>query len=499
MSIESEQPPLPLGVWDMASLIVGIVVGTAIFRASPDVFGQFSSPWSGLLVWALGGMLAFCGALCYSELTTAYTDFGAEYVFLGKAYGRPMGFLFAWMQTCIILPGSVGAMSFVFVDYFNKVVPIPVWSQALVAIGAVLVLLLLQLAGLRTGKFVQNLLTTCKILALVGLLLVGLTRTPHPNAFGTEAVAAATHTVTSTATNVAPPGTTGTGTTTGTAETTESATAPAKGSFSFALILVMFAYAGWNDATAVAPEVRDAQRNLPRALLYGLGFIVLLYLAVNAAYLNVLGFVGVQSSRAPAADLIAHAWGQEYAWGMSVVVMISALGAIHGTMFAGSRLLAAVGRDYPLFSPWKQWNARGAPVWSLITLASISTALTLLAGTQWGLNCLQWLARPLGFQDQFDPEKGFDLLVSTASPVFFLFFMLTGLGLIVLRFRDPLRPRPFKVPYYPLTPLVLVCVAGFMCYSGFMYVKLLMLLSLPPLLVGIILACFIKPTPTKAL
>jgi amino acid transporter len=440
----------------MASLIVGIVVGTAIFRAPPTVFGQFDSPWLGLSVWFLGGLLAFCGALCYSELGAAYPDFGAEYVYLGRAYGRRIAFLFAWMQLCVVLTSSIGAMSFVFVDYLNRIVPLPSWSHAFVAIGAVFTLLCLQIAGLRVGKFVQNLLTASKLLALIALLLAGFSQARHPEAFSSAAQQEPT-------------------------------------SFSLALILVMFAYAGWNDATAVAPEVREPQRNLPRALLYGLGFVVLLYMLVNAAYLNVLGLPAVRSSTAPAADLIGVVFGSQYAWIMSAMIVVSSLGAIHGTMIAASRLLNAVGHDYPAFSAWRVWNARGAPAWALITVFSISSVLTLLAGTRVGFGLLQFVARPLGLTGEFDPEQGFDVLVSSASPVFFLFFAMAGFGLIVLRQTDPDRPRPFRVPGYPFTPLALTAIAGFMCYSGLQYIRLLVLLSAPPLFVGVVLAFLLRP------
>ncbi|MCA8993575.1 MAG: amino acid permease [Planctomycetaceae bacterium] len=474
-----------LSVWDMASLIIGIVVGTAIFRASPTVFGQFSSSWQGIAVWGLGGLLAFSGALCYSELTSTYTGFGAEYVFLTHAYGRRMGFLFAWMQSCIIVPGSIGAMSFVFVDYFDRIIPIgPQW-KVVGALAAVFCLMCLQVAGLRIGKFVLNLLTALKILALLLLIGIGL--------FGPRMAADSvdqnkpsellvTEAETSEASNKADADQSGDESTPG-------------GSFSLALILVMFAFAGWNDATTVAPEVQEPQTNVPRALLLGLGFVALLYLAVNAVYVHVLGLEGLQSSEAPAADVMSVCLGPRFAWGMSVAVMISALGAIHGTIFAGARLLNAVGRDYPAFSFWKQWNARGAPVWALMTLVALSTIVTLLAGTEWGLSCLAQIPKAFGVMsnESFNADQGFDLLVSTASPVFFFFFMMTGLALIILRYRDPGRHRPFKVPGYPVTPIVLAGIAGFMCYGGLMYVKVLMLISVPPLIIGIILSFVLKP------
>ncbi|MCA9088957.1 MAG: amino acid permease [Planctomycetaceae bacterium] len=450
-----------LSVLDMSSLLIGIVVGTAIFEAPPVIFSQFSTPGGGLLIWGLGALLAFSGALCYSELATAYTDFGAEYVYLDRAYGRRVAFLFAWMQFSVVVTSSIGAMSFVFVSYSAHIFPGIRQFPALVAAGAILTLLAFQISGLKTGKFVQNLLTASKLFALVGLLLVGFSRVPTEATF------------------------------------TSFESAPSSGSFALALIMVLFAYAGWNDSTAVAPEVRDVQRNLPRALLYGLGFIAVLYISLNLAYLNILGFEGLKQAKAPAANVVQRVLGERASWVMSLVVMISSLGAIHGTMFAGSRLLAAVGRDYPALGVWRKWNARGAPVWALSTLAVISCVLIMIAGTDSGVQLLQQAATQLGHSAPSGAQTAFEILVVAASPVFLFFFTLAGLAVIVLRFTDPTRPRPFRVPGYPFTPLVFCASAGFMFYSSLMYAGLLTLLTVPMLSVGLVLAFVLRPEPAQ--
>ncbi|MCA9081767.1 MAG: APC family permease [Planctomycetaceae bacterium] len=472
MTLPESDQPHSLSRFDMACLLVGIVVGTAIFEAPPTVFSQFNHPLLGFSTWLLGGLLAFSGALCYAELAAAYPQFGAEYVYLGRAYGRRVAFLFAWMQMTVVATGSIGAMSFVFVNYASHLLPTLNRAPALVAMASLVCLLALQIAGLRTGKFVQNLLTVSKLVALGGLLLVGCLQLPSWEMLQPLA---------------------------------ETSAAPASGSFSLALILVLFAYAGWNDSTSVAPEVKDVQRNLPQALLYGLGFIAALYLGINFAYLNVLGFTGLRESSAPAAEVMQQMLGPWAAATMSLVVMISSLGAIHGTMFAGSRLLAAVGHDYPALGAWRRWNARGAPAAALCTLAGISCVMILLAGTDRGVMLLRGttarlveLIRPAYdttalFANEYGPQTGFEILVAAASPVFLLFFTLTGLALIVLRFTDTDHPRPFRVPLYPLTPLIFCASAGFMFYSSLQYAGLLVVLTAPLLLAGLLLAASLQP------
>jgi amino acid transporter len=435
-------------LFDAVSIIVGIVVGVSIFRTSPLVFGNVPSAWAGLGAWALGGVLSFIGALCYAELATTYPRIGGDYVYLSRAYGRWLGFLFGWAQLTVILTGSIGTMAYTFADYSIPLFELDQRWTAWLAAGAVLALTLLNLCGLVFGKTAQNLLTIAKVLGLAGIAVAGL-------AWG--------------------------------GGTWTAAKTPAEMSFGFAMIMVLYAYGGWNDAAFVAAEVRDRERNIPRALLLGTAGITLIYLVVNAAYLAGLGLEGVRASSAPAADVAQRAAGPWGAKVISVLVMVSALGAINGLIFAGARVYAAIGADHRMFALLGAWNRRlDVPVWSLVAQAAVTLLLIAAVGTEPGRNAFDSALRAVGLQG-LPWEKyfgGFETLVAGTAPVFWLFFLLTGLSVFVLRWKDARLPRPFSTPLYPLTPLVFCATCGYMLYSSLAYAKTLALLGAVPLLLG---------------
>lgn len=439
-----------LGVWDAVSLIVGIVVGTAIFKSPPLVFSSVETAAGGMILWAVGGVLAWLGALCYAELSSTYPQFGAEYIFLNRAYGSLVGFLFAWMQLLAILTGSMGAMAFVFADYSAEIFPEASGATATIAAGSVTVLLAFQLTGVAVGRRLQNLLSAAKVIGLLAVLGAGFV-----------AVAPA------------PP-------------SPVAGVAPYQTNIGLALVFVLYAYGGWNDAAAVAAEVRDVRQNLPRALIFGVGGILVLYLAINLAYLWGLGLNGLRLSAAPAASLVRNAWGSEAGQFVSLLVMISALGAINGMMFAGSRLLAAVGSDYPTLAWLKIWTARGVPMWSFMLIASISVSQILILGTELGRDAIDdvFAACFLPLPDWQTYGGGFDTLVAATAPLFWVFFLLSAASLLVLRKIDPDRPRPYRVPGYPITPILFCSVCAYMLRSSLLYAGSLAYVALLPLAIG---------------
>jgi len=443
-----------LSVWDAVSIIVGIVVGTAVFLTPPLVFQNVAGPWEALGVWLLGGILCIFGALCYAELATAYPRNGGDYEYLSRAYGRWMGFLFSWAQLAVILTGSIGAMAYALADYGANLWPLSPGAKALVAAGAIAALSALNLLGLTVGKSAQNILTATKVLGLGGVVVAGLFW--------------------------------------GQADVWLAADAPAKAmnmSFGLAMVFVLYAYGGWNDAAFIAAEVRNQHRNMPRALVLGLAAIAVVYLAVNAAYLGVLGFDAARESSTPAADVLQRAVGPWGGKAISVLVMISALGAINGMILAGSRVYATTGEDHRLFARLGKWNHRTVPAAAVVAQALFALGLVLAVGTTRGQGAIDralgWVSLPpLPWAKYFG---GFATLVAGTAPVFWVFFLLTGVSLIVLRIKDPDRPRPFTAPLYPLTPLVFCGTCIYMLYSSLTYAGALSLIVLVPLGIGLVL------------
>ena len=215
------------------------------------------------------------GALCYAELATAYPASGGAYVYLGHAFGRRMATLFAWAELCVVRPGSIGAVAFVFAHYANELFRLgDGWLSLLIyAVGSIVVLSLVNLAGLRKGKWTQNFLATAKVLGLLLLFAVAIAA-PNDSTL------------------------------------TSSAAAEGANDWAQALILVMFAYGGWNEVSYVAAEVRDPRRNLPRTLFLGVAVVAAVYVLANLAFAAALGWEGFRSSPAVAADAVGLQGGQ---------------------------------------------------------------------------------------------------------------------------------------------------------------------------------------------
>ena len=260
-------------------------------------------------------------------------------------------------------------------------------------------------------------------------------------------------------------------------------------SFALAMVFVLYAYGGWNDAAFVAAEVRDRKRNLPLALVGGVAGITLIYVAVNAAYLAALGFEGASRTRTPATEAVAMTMGPRGAQLVSALVIISALGAINGMIFAGSRVFAVFGADHRLFGWLGRRNAREAPAAAIAAQSAVTLAMIFGVGTEAGRNAIDGVLRALGvpavpWEQYFG---GFEALLAATAPVFWALFLAVGIGLMVLRWRNPQRERPFSVPLYPLPPLLFCATCLFMLRASLMYADWLALLGAAPVVVGLLL------------
>jgi amino acid transporter len=439
-----------LGLWDAISIILGIVIGASVFKVPWLIFANVSDAWAGLLVWVLGGALALVGALCYAELATTYPRSGGDYVYLTNAFGSWVGFLFGWAQLVVVFPASIAAMAYVFAEsaipFFHDYVPelnariteyVPL--DLGYAVLAIVVISLVNILGVTLGKTTQNLLTVAKVLGLAGILVAGFLWA-QPAAWG-----------------------------------------PAPDPWSFrwegvAMILVLYAYGGWNDAAFVAAEVKEPRRNMPRALVLGVAAVTLIYVLVNTAYVLGLGF---DAARSPGPNLVPtrlleQAFGKQGSQAMSLIVMVSALGAVNGLIFTGARVYATLGADHRLFGWMGHWRpGRGAPVMALLVQALIClgviAALVTPQGQQAIHDVLSWFVENPA--RDWKAEDAFETLVSHTAPVFWMFFLLTGLALFKLREKNPDVERPFSVPLYPVVPLIFCNMCLYMLYQSIAYEK----------------------------
>ncbi|HYO63294.1 MAG TPA: amino acid permease [Pyrinomonadaceae bacterium] len=427
------QPVPTLSLKDAAAITIGIVVGAGIFRTPSLVAANAASEGEVMMVWLAGGLVSLVGALCYAELATAYPHAGGDYHFLTRAYGRPLAFLYGWSRIAVVQTGSVALLAFVFGDYASQLLSLGPHSSALYAALIIAALTALNVLGVRQGSRTQNWLTAVEVLSLVIVIVAGL-------ALATADTAAAP---------AAP----------------SSSQAPAASSLGLALVFVLLTYGGWNEAAYVSAEVRGSRRNVAWALLLSIGVITALYMLVNWAYLRGLGLGGVAASEAVAADLMRRAAGERGAQFVSLLVAVSALTSANATIITGARTNYAMGRDFRLFDFLGRWHERAnTPTNALLVQGVIALAL-VLGGT---------LAR-----------QHFAMMVEYTAPVFWLFFLLTGLSLIVLRVREPNVERPFRVPLYPLTPLLFCAACVYMLRASLAYTGKGALAGVVVLLLGV--------------
>lgn len=429
--------PLPtLRAREAFAITIGIVIGAGIFRTPSLVAGAAGSESVFLAAWAGGGLLSIVGALCYAELASAYPQAGGDYSYLKRAYGLRPAFLYAWARLTVIQTGSIALLAFVVGDYLAQLFDLGSWSAPVYAALAVIGLTGINWLGVRQGTTAQNWLTAVELTGLLLVIVAGLMFAPDQPV----TVSAADN----------------------------------DSAIGLILVFVLLTYGGWNEAVYVTAEIKDAPRLMPRILTGSLVLIAVLYLLVNFAYLRVLGLGGMAESDAVAADLMRQVFGAPGATLISGLVVASALTSANATMITGARSAYAVGRDFPALSLIGRWDERsGSPRTAMLVQGALALLLVCLGA---------------GGRD------GFRVAVEYTAPVFWLFFLLVGVGLFVLRAREPETLRPFRVPLYPLLPLIFCGTSAYLLYSSIAYTGFGALVGVGVLAVGGLLLLRLRPS-----
>lgn len=430
----SAEPQPTLSLFDVVALIVGIVVGAGIFRTPSLVAANAGSAESFIFAWILGGIVSLIGALCYAELTTAFPSTGGDYHFLTRAFGKRLAFLFAWARMSVIQTGSVALLSFIFGDYLSQLYSIGEYSSVIYASLVIIVLTAINIIGLKLGTGVQKFLTIVEVSGVSLVIVAGFFFAPTASIINPEVVQTAA------------------------------------GSFGLTMVFVLLTFGGWNEAAYISAELRtgkSGKRRMAQALILGIIIITVLYLIVNLAYLKVLGLGGIAESKAVAGDLMEIAFGNVGLWLIGLMIAISALTSANATIFTGARTNYAMGRDFALFAPLGKWNSQaGAPVNAFVLQGVISLALV-------GLGLLT--------------RKGFETIVEYTAPVFWFFFFLVGIALFVLRRKEPDAERPFRVPFYPITPILFCLTCIYLFYSSIAYTGWGAFIGVAVLLIGTVI------------
>lgn len=396
---------------------VGIVIGAGIFETPALVAGIAGSPTTMLAVWILGGALSLVGALVYAELASTWPGAGGDYSFLTRAYGRSVGFLFAWARGTVICTGSIALLAFILGDYLTRLHDLGRHSSAIYAAASIVALTATNLAGLRASSRVQNALAAVEIGAVLAVAVAGLMLAAP--AAGDAAAG--------------------------------TPTAPAAGAPGLAMVFVLLTYGGWNEAAYVSAEVRGGPRAILRALLASIAVVTLVYLLFVVGALHALGFEGLRASDAVGIDVIERGFGAYGAPVIGVAVAVTSLTSMNATMIVGARSNYAVARDWQALAFMGGWvGERSVPVAGYLVQGAVAVALVVFGALE---------------------KDGFSTMVEFTAPVFWFFFMLSGMALFVLRRKEPAAHRPFRVPLYPTIPAIFVLTCAALLYSSIVYAQ----------------------------
>jgi basic amino acid/polyamine antiporter, APA family len=405
--------PRRLGLWSAIAVLIGSTIGSGIFRTPAKIASKLPGPLPMLSVWVIGGLIALCGALTLAEIGSAHPQTGGLYVFLREGWGRLTAFLFGWTELVVIRAAALGAIATTFAEYFVRVTghdpgvaPYDDYVHYLAAF-AIALTAGFNFVGVRLAALVQNGTTLAKYGALVFIVAVALAMgLPTGGHF----------------TPVAPSG--------------SFSLAP----FGLALVSVLWAFDGWADLSFVAGEVKDPRRNLPRALIIGTLAVIGIYLLANVAYLSVLSIDEIRQSPLVAADVAQRLLGPGAVAFVSIAVMVSTFGTLNGSMLTGPRILFAMASDRLLFQPIAKVHPRFETPFVAITTTALLGILFVLTRT-------------------------FDQLADAFVIAIVPFYALGVAAIYPLRRQVGYDPS-FKVPLYPVVPLLFVLATIFLLVNA---------------------------------
>jgi len=374
-------------------IVMGGIVGAGIFANPSEVAHRVHTPALILGAWALGGLLALFGAFIWAELATRLPGAGGQYLYLREAWHPAVAFVYGWVLLLVTQTGGMAAVAVTFALYFRRLTGAP-WSDSAIAAAVLLALTVINCFGARAGSNVQSALMVLKIGAIAALVAIGFLLGGAAPAAGAE-------------------------------------TSFAFGSIGAAMIPVAFAYGGWQTATFVAGEMRDPRRDLSRGIVAGVIGVVVLYLAVNAVCLRVLGAHGLDATSTPASEVMRAALGERGARWIAVGIAISTLGFLSQGMLTAPRVYYAMARDGLFFERVGRLSQRtGAPVLAIV-LQGIAATLIACSG-------------------KYGEILNFEVTVD------FISFGMTAAALFVFRRRQPAGEGIYLAPGHPYTTIVFV-------------------------------------------
>jgi len=386
-----------LGVFDGVAILIGITIGSGIFRTPKEIAGYHSAFDTIILFWIIAGVFVFIGGLIYAELGSRLPNTGGEYVYLHRCFGPYVGFIFGWAQLFIIRTSAGAGLALVTADYIGYFVPLGTASRNLVALGVLAILGLVNYIGVQRASAYNKFSTVVKVGGLLALVVIGgvLIR-GHQNLLWTPA----------------PP----------------TATLGPIGNTVAAMMLIVFSYIGWDRVGYVAGEMKQPRRVVPLSMFIGMGTIMLVYIATNIIYYWVLGMEGVRASQIVASEVATRLLGPIGAGLVALLVIIAASGSINGTMMTASRAYYAMARD-GLFFRWLNFvHPRfRTPSRAIVAHCVWAAVILLIRGT-------------------------FETIVAGMTFAVLIFYTFTTVALFKLRKEQVGSDGAYQMPLYPFLP-----------------------------------------------
>lgn len=393
-----------IGVRTATALVVGEVIAVGIFLTPAGMAKSLGSPFWLLVVWMVMGAMAACGALCYGELAARYPEAGGGYVYLREAYGRPVAFLYGWMALLVMDPGLTAALAVGLASYGGYIFGLSAIGAKAVAIGTIFLLAAINMLGVRLGAWVLRWLTILKLGLLLFILLWGfgfqLGNWSHFSPF----VAQHSH------------------------------SAPLLGAVAGAMVAAFFSFGGWWDLTKLAGEVRDPARTLPKALLYGVVIVTLVYVLTTAVFLYLVPLDAVSSGETFAAQAGEVLFGKAGAHVFSVIVIVAIAGSLAALIMSAPRVYFAMARDGLFIPAVAVLDSRFGTPARAIALQALLASILVVVGR-------------------------FDQIISYFIFVVVIFIAMTVVALFVLRHKERKRPA-YSTPGYPFTPIAFLLMVA---------------------------------------
>ena len=384
-----------IGFLEAITVVIGMVIGSGIFFKPSIVFKNAGSPTIGILAWVVGGIITMASGLTIAEIAAAIPKTGGIFIYLKELYGEKWAFLFGWVQTVIYVPGSVAALAIVLATQATNFVPMSGIEQKLFAIFMLLIITTANVLSTKLASKIQFVATVAKLIPIFIIIALGLTRgTAHSFSLPIGASAA------------------GAG-------------------FGAAVLGTLWAYDGWVSVSNMAGELKDPKKDIPRSIIIGLGITIIVYVLFNFAIINVIPITTVINSNKVATDVAAVLFGKSGSLFISAGIFISIFGALNGYLMTGVRIPFAMGQDKLL--PYDRFLGKVHQKYQTPLNAYIF---------EFVLTCLYIFS------------GSFNALTDLVVFVLWIFFTMAVAGIFILRTKHKDLVRPYRVPFYPIVPLI---------------------------------------------